>query len=72
MFQQRLGVDAADPHCTHIIPVERGQHSARSETIERLAKEHRVQTSELMPDTRLSMQGRYGFVLDFGRKRGIF
>lgn len=57
MSQEALA-DAAGLHRTHISLIERGQRSARLETIEALAVAMSVQPSELMPSSpRLSPRG---------------
>ena len=48
--------DAAGLHRTHISLIERGQRSARLETIEQLAVALRVQPGELMPEVRLRLR----------------
>ena len=55
MSQEALA-DAAGLHRTHISLIERGQRSARLQTIEQLAVALRVQPSELMPDVRLRLR----------------
>ena len=52
MSQEALA-DAASLHRTHISLIERGQRSARLETVERLAFALGVQPARLMPTIRL-------------------
>lgn len=52
--------DLAGLHRTHVSLIERGQRSARLETVEKLAIALRVQPSELMPKIIFPVNGQNG------------
>jgi transcriptional regulator with XRE-family HTH domain len=52
-LSQEALADAAGLHRTHISLIERGQRSARLETIQSLARALNVQPAELMPTIRI-------------------
>lgn len=52
-LSQEALADAAGLHRTHVSLIERGQRSARLETVEALAKALRVKPGDLMPTVRV-------------------
>ena len=55
-MSQEVLADAAGLHRTHISLIERGQRSARLETVEQLAVALGIQPAELMPTVRLRLR----------------